>query len=111
VAPSVDLLQGTLDFLVLQALAAGPRHGFEVSRWIRDSSGRALTIEEGALYPALHRMERRGWLESEWAISDRRRRAKYYRLTRKGRAQLAAQEAEWHRYVAVVGRILDAAKG
>jgi len=109
-AGSVDLLQGTLDFLILKALTWGPKHGFEVSRWIRDTTDQALTIEQGALYPALHRMEQRGWLEAEWAITEHRRRAKYYRLTRLGRKQLQTQDADWRRYVAAVGKILAAAR-
>lgn len=107
---SVDLLQGTLDFLILQTLTWGPMHGFEISRWIRTTTDDALEIEEGALYPALHRMERRGWLASEWALTENNRRGKYYSLTRAGREQLRLQDAGWRRYVAVVGKILAAAK-
>jgi transcriptional regulator len=109
--PSVDLLQGTLDFLVLKTLTRGPMHGFDISRGIRRATDDALEIEEGALYPALHRMERRGWLAAEWALTENNRRGKYYSLTPAGRAQLRAQEAGWRRYVAVVGKILAAAKG
>ena len=107
---SVDLLQGTLDFLILKTLTWGPMHGFEISRWIRKTTDQALEIEEGALYPALHRMERRGWLEAEWALTEHSRRAKYYELTKAGREQLKAQDSEWRRYVVVVGKILAAAK-
>jgi PadR family transcriptional regulator PadR len=107
---SVDLVQGTLDFLILKTLTWGPMHGFEISRWIRRITDEALEIEEGALYPALHRMERRGWLTAEWAVTEKNRRAKYYELTQTGREQLRAEDAEWRRYVAVVGRILAAAK-
>lgn len=106
----VDLLRGTLDFLVLKALTWGPKHGFEISRWIADSTDQALEPEEGALYPALHRMERRGWLDAEWAMTESSRRAKYYQLTRMGREQLKAQDRAWRRYVVVVGKILAAAK-
>src|SRR5689334_1140405 len=109
-AHSVDLVQGTLDFLILKTLTWGPMHGFEVSRWIRRITDEALEIEEGALYPALHRMERRGWLASEWAVTEKNRRAKYYQLTRAGREQLHAEDAQWRRYVAVVGKVLAAAK-
>ncbi len=107
----VDLLQGTLDFLILKTVTWGPMHGFEISRWIKKTTDEALEIEEGALYPALHRMERRGWLEAEWAMTEQNRRAKYYRLTRAGRDRLRAQDGEWRRYVAVVGKIIAAAKG
>jgi transcriptional regulator len=107
---SVDLVQGTLDFLILKTLTWGPMHGFEVSRWIRRITDDALEIEEGALYPALHRMERRGWLTAEWAVTEKNRTAKYYELTKAGREQLRAEDAEWRRYVAVVGKILAAAK-
>jgi transcriptional regulator len=107
---SVDLLQGTLDFLILKTLTWGPMHGFEISRWIRKTTDQALEIEEGALYPALHRMERRGWLAAEWALTEHSRRAKYYQLTKGGRDQLKAQDSEWRRYVVVVGKILAAAK-
>jgi PadR family transcriptional regulator len=107
---SVDLVQGTLDFLVLKTLTWGPMHGFEISRWIRRITDEALEIEEGALYPALHRMERRGWLQAEWAMTEKNRRAKYYELTKPGRDQLLAEDAEWRRYVGVVGKILAAAK-
>ena len=109
-AKPVDLLQGTLDFLILKALTWGPMHGFEISRWITRTTEEALEIEEGALYPALHRMERRGLLDAEWALTERSRRAKYYRLTRAGRDQVRTQDAEWRRYVAVVGKIIAAAK-
>ena len=104
------LLQGTLDFLILKTLTWGPMHGFEISRWIRRITDNALAVEEGALYPALHRMERRGWLSSEWALTEKNRRGKYYQLTKTGRDQLQAEDAEWRRYVAVVGKILAAAK-
>jgi PadR family transcriptional regulator, regulatory protein PadR len=106
----VVLLQGTLDFLILKTLTWGPMHGFEISRWIRRITDDALAVEEGALYPALHRMERKGWLSSEWALTDKNRRGKYYQLTKTGRDQLQAEDAEWRRYVAVVGKILAAAK-
>lgn len=109
-AKPIDLLQGTLDFLVLKTLTWGPMHGFEISRWIQKTTDDALAIEEGALYPALHRMERRGWLEAEWALTENSRRAKYYQLTRAGREQLRTQDNEWRRYVTTVGKILAAAR-
>jgi PadR family transcriptional regulator PadR len=107
----VDLLQGTLDFLIFKTLTWGPMHGFEISRWIRQTSDNALEIEEGALYPALHRMERKGWLTAEWALTEHSRRAKYYQLTKAGRDRLRQSDAEWRRYVQVVGKIIAAAKG
>jgi transcriptional regulator len=106
----LDLLPGTLEFLVLETLGAGEeRHGFGILAWIRERTGDdVLRIEEGALYPALHRMERRGWLASRWRISDRNHRAKFYRLTAAGRKRLAQEQIRWNRYVAAVGRITAA---
>jgi PadR family transcriptional regulator PadR len=104
------LLQGTLDLLVLRALRGGATHGYAVARWVRDVTGGTLEIEDGALYAALHRMERRGWLESEWGLSENNRRAKYYGLTERGRAQLGAQESAWTRYAEAVFRVLRAAE-
>ncbi|MBW3552466.1 MAG: PadR family transcriptional regulator [Gemmatimonadetes bacterium] len=97
---SVEVVRGTLEMLVLKTLSRGEAlHGFEVLRWIRDTTEGALVIEEGALYPALHRMERRGWLKAEWGVSEKGRRAKYYRITAAGRAELAREEARWTRYL------------
>ena len=107
--PELDLLQGTLDVLVLKALVFGPRHGYAVARWIRNASDEALTVEDRALYVALHRLETRGWVASEWGLSENNRRAKYYRLTPAGRRQLAAQSASWTRYAAAVFKVLEAA--
>jgi transcriptional regulator len=105
-AQKLNLLVGTLELLVLQTLAARlERHGFEILDAIRDATDDEIVVEEGALYPALHRMERRGWLASDWATSDKGRRAKYYRLTPKGRRALEKVQAEWHRYVAAVARV------
>jgi transcriptional regulator len=102
----LNVVAGTLDLLVLQTLDnAQELHGFEILDVIRRATGDALVIEEGALYPALHRMERRGWLVSSWAISERGRRAKYYKLTAKGRTALTNQQAEWDRYVWAMGRV------
>jgi len=109
VTTDLDLLRGTLDVLVLKTLAWGPRHGYDVARWIRETSGEALRIEEGALYTALHRMEARGWIAAEWGVSDNNRRAKYYRLTTAGRQQLGRQSAAWTRYAEAVFRVLNAA--
>lgn len=107
--PDLDLLQGTLDLLVLKALTWGPRHGYAVASWVGQTTDDDLQIEEGALYTALHRMERRRWLESEWGLSDNNRRAKYYRLTTAGRQQLRQQTARWTRYVHAVSKVLQTA--
>ena len=104
---SMDLLQGTLAMLILQALAHGPTHGYGVMRWIRATSGEELRIEEGALYPALHRLEERGLVGAEWGLSENNRRAKFYALTAAGKRRLAADTATWSRYVEVVARILQ----
>ena len=108
---SLDLLQGTLDVLVLKTLSWGPRHGYAVARWIAESTDDALVVEEGALYTALHRLEKRGLVESEWGLSENNRRAKYYQLTREGRAQLGAKSTSWARYAAAVTRVLAVAEG
>jgi transcriptional regulator len=105
-----QLIAGTADFLVLRALASGPRHGYDVARWARETTGGVLALEEGALYTALHRMERRGWLRSEWGVSENNRRAKYYTLSAKGRAQLEAQSREWEEYIDAILRVLRAGK-
>jgi PadR family transcriptional regulator PadR len=107
---SLDLLQGTLDLLVLRALSWGTRHGYAVATWIRENSDEELLVEEGALYPALHRLERRGLVGSEWGLSDNNRRAKYYRLTPKGRTQLRAEMTRWDRYVSAVAKLLRTAE-
>ena len=107
----LDLLRGTLDLLILKTLSWGPMHGLAVLRWIEDTTRQRLQIEEGALYPALHRLEARGWLDAEWGITDRNRRAKFYRLTAAGRRQLTAEVSKWARYSEAVGLVLDAAKG
>lgn len=105
----MDLLQGTLDLLILRTLQAGPRHGYQVARAIKTLSREVLTVEEGALYPALHRLEGRGWLASSWGRSENRRRAKFYELTAEGRNALAREERRWGRYVSAVGRVLEGA--
>lgn len=101
------VLPGTVEFLALGALARGGRmHGFEILRWIESTSEGDLFVEEGALYPALHRMERRGWLRSDWAVSDRGRRAKYYAVTALGRRALTDESRAWARYVGAVGKVV-----
>jgi transcriptional regulator len=104
----LDLLQGTLDVLVLRALAGRPQHGYAVARFIRDSSDGTFRIIDGALYTALHRLEERGWVESEWGLSEKGKRAKFYRLTTVGRRALRNEAAIWERYVDAVGKVLRA---
>ena len=106
--PALEVLKGTLDVLILKALSWGAMHGYAVSRWIREVTDEALAIEEGALYPALHRLERKGWLEAEWDLTDNNRQAKFYRLTTEGRRQLQAEAAGWTRFAQAVGRVLTA---
>jgi PadR family transcriptional regulator, regulatory protein PadR len=106
---TLELLQGTLDVLILKSLSWGPRHGYAVADSIRERSGEALRIEEGALYPALHRLEKRGLLEAEWGVSENNRRAKFYKLTPRGRAQLKSETQQWVAYAAAVSRVLQAA--
>jgi PadR family transcriptional regulator PadR len=105
---SVDLLQGTLDLLILKTLSWGPAHGYAVARWIEQLTGNALQIGEGSLYPSLHRLEERGWVTSTWQLSDNNRRAKVYTLTSAGRLQLRAEQREWGNFVAAVSKVLDA---
>lgn len=104
-----ELLQGTLDMLILRTLQRGPRHGFGIAHHIQRVSRDALTVEEGSLYPALHRMEDKGWIASEWGQSENNRRAKYYRLTRAGRTQLEQETADWRRMRAAIARVFQAA--
>jgi transcriptional regulator len=109
VGDDLDLLQGTLDVLVLKALAWGPRHGYAVARWIKETSDDALTVEDRALYVSLHRMEERGWITAEWGLSENNRKARYYRLTSAGRKQLRAKAATWTRYAEAVFKVLQTA--
>lgn len=106
-----SLLQGTLDLLVLRTLAWGPRHGYAVARWIKDTSDDTLTVEDRALYLSLHRLEERGWIESEWGLSENNRRARYYQLTPAGKRQLRTQVARWERYAEAVFKIIRAQEG
>ena len=103
----LQLLQGTLDVLVLKTLSWGPRHGYAIARWIRDTTDDELQVEDRALYVALHRMEQRGWIESEWGFSENNRKAKYYQLTQAGRRQLRSKTATWARYSAAVTKVLQ----
>lgn len=104
--PTVDLLQGTVDVLILRTLAWQPMHGYAISRWIRERSDGILAIEGAALYQALHRLERRRWVSPSWGVSDNNRRAKFYQLTTEGRRQLRAETATWQTYSAAVTRVL-----
>jgi transcriptional regulator len=107
-ANNIELLQGTLDTLVLKSLTWGPRHGYSVARWIRDTTREELEVEEGALYTALHRMQKRGWLQAEWGLSDTNRKAKYYSLTAAGQRELRRNADNWRRYSRAVSRVLEA---
>ena len=107
--PSVDLLQGSLDTIVLKTLSWQPMHGFGIARWIQQITGEVLQVEEGSLYPALYRMENKGWVKAEWRITENNRRAKYYRLTAAGRRQLAQQMDTWNTFAGAMTRILRAA--
>jgi transcriptional regulator len=105
-----DLLQGTLDMLILKIVALGPVHGYGVSLRIRQISKEVLQVQQGSLYPALHRLERRGWLDATWGESDNGREAKFYRLSAKGRKQLVSEEANWERLAAAVTLIMQTAE-
>ncbi|MDQ2931380.1 MAG: PadR family transcriptional regulator [Gemmatimonadota bacterium] len=104
----LPLVKGTLDALVLRALAWAPMHGFEITSWLEDRTGGALGIDDSALYQALHRMEERGWVNTEWGITENNRRARYYSLTRSGVAHLAAETKRWVRYAEIVTTVLTA---
>jgi PadR family transcriptional regulator PadR len=103
----IDLPQGTLDLLILRTLAVGPQHGWAISERVQQVSSDVLRIQQGSLYPALHRLERRGWIKARWGTSDNNRRAKYYELTRTGRKQLDVETEAWHRLTVAVGQILE----
>ena len=103
-----DLLQGTLELLILRTLAVGEKHGYEIAEWIHAASAEALSVEEGALYPALHRLELRGLLVSAWDVSANNRRAKYYRLTANGRRRLKESAESWRRTSVAINRVLQA---
>ncbi len=105
-APAIDLPQGTLDVLILRTLALGPNHGWAISERIRQVSSKVLQVQQGSLYPALHRLERRGWIKAHWGASENNRRAKFYELTRGGRKQLEVEENEWKRLVEAVAQVL-----
>jgi PadR family transcriptional regulator PadR len=107
-ASETDILRGTLDLLILKALSWGPSHGYGVARWIQFATGDVLSVGEGSLYPALHRLEDRGWIRSDWGTSENNRRAKFYDLTSRGRQQLDVEVTGWRRYADAVFAALDA---
>ena len=107
----LDLLQGTLDMLILRTLQWGPQHGHGIGQAIRARSDELLKVETGSLYPALHRLEKRGWLKSDWDVSEANQRAKYYRLTAAGKAQLRREQDRWSQMVNAIGRIMNPAPG
>ena len=109
-ADSLSIVQGTLDILVLKALADTPLHGYAVARWIRETTDDALQIEEGALYTSLHRLEKRGWLVSRWGLSENNRKAKFYVATPEGVKRLRKESQAWSRYAEAVSKVLDAPK-
>ncbi len=106
--PKADLLQGTLDMLILKALSLGPLHGYGVIQRLRQMSDEMLTVEQGALYPALSRIEQKGWVTSEWGVNETGRRAKFYTLTRAGRKQLQVEEASWDRLALAIAKVREA---
>ena len=105
----IDLPQGTLDLLILRTVALGPRHGWAISERIQQVSQDVLRVQQGSLYPALHRLERRGWIKAHWGASENNRRAKFYQLTRSGRKQLEAETDTWRKLIVAVGHVLDLA--
>ncbi len=104
----VELPQGTLDLLILKAIALGPQHGWAISERIHQISRDVLKVQQGSLYPSLHRLERRGWVKASWAASDNNRRAKYYELTRAGRKQLESERESWDRMTAIIAQVMHA---
>lgn len=107
---SLDLIKGTLDIVILKTLESGPLHGYGISRWVREATQEDISIEEGALYPALRRLEKRGYVEAEWGVSDTGREARFYRLTSAGQAELDSGLANWERYVVAMTRVLGSAR-
>jgi PadR family transcriptional regulator, regulatory protein PadR len=107
--PPLSLMQGTVDLLILRALQQGPAHGYAVSRWVRERTGGVLSMEDAALYQALHRLEARGWIASEWGLSENNRRAKFYALTPVGRRQLRTEVSAWRQYAEAVFKVIETA--
>lgn len=103
---SRDRLHGTLDALILKTLSWGPRHGYAIARWLEDTTDDRIAVEEGSLYPSLYRMEERGWIEADWGMTDLGRKARFYKLTTKGRRQLKRETEEWTEFAAAVARVL-----
>ena len=108
-ADKSDLPQGTLDLLILKTVALGPQHGWAISERIQQVSSNALQVQQGSLYPALHRLERQGWIKAHWGVSENNRRAKYYELTRSGRRQLESDTEAWRKLSVAIGQVLDMA--
>jgi transcriptional regulator len=106
---TLTLLQGTADLLILRALQGGPAHGYAISRWVRDRTEGVLTVEDAALYQALHRLEARGWIEAEWGLSENNRKAKYYALTTLGRQQVRTEVGLWKKYAAAIFKVIEPA--
>ena len=104
--PPNELLHGTLETLILRAVARAPRHGYAIARWLEESTGDVLQIEDGSLYPALYRLEQRGWIQAAWGTSELGRKAKFYRLTPAGRKRLAARTEEWARFAGAISKVL-----
>jgi len=104
---TLSLLQGTVGLLILRALQKGPAHGYAITRWIRERTGGALTMEDAGLYQALHRLEARGWVEAEWGVSENNRRAKYYALTAEGRRQLRSEVSAWRQYAEAMLKVIE----
>ncbi len=108
--PRVDLLQGTLDLLILRTLLPGPSHGHAIAKHIQRTSEEMLQVETGSLYPALHRLEAKGWIAASWELSDKGKRARYYRLTASGKKQLISEQSKWHAMARAIGLVLDPAE-
>jgi transcriptional regulator len=106
--PTPEILRGTFDLLILRALTWGPAHGYAIARWIEHATSDVLAVGEGTLYPALHRLEERGWIDASWGVSENNRQAKFYSLTRRGRTQLTVETENWRRYAAAVFAALEA---
>ena len=106
---TLALMQGTVDLLILRARQQGPAHGYEVSRWVRQRTHAVLKLEDAALYQALHRLEDRGWIDSEWGLSENNRRAKFYELTAEGKRQLRAEVSAWKRYAEAIFNVIETA--
>jgi PadR family transcriptional regulator len=106
---TLSLMQGTVDLLILRALQQGPAHGYEVSRWVHERTDAVLKLEDAALYQALHRLEERGWIDSEWGLSENNRRAKFYELTSEGKRQLRAEVSAWKRYAEAIFKVIETA--